>query len=372
MFPPYHILCHKAIIAKAARERRKRIINKKRNNIVIPRLSQIQAVQTPVNIINTNDEISNIQRTPLSNITNGDINNHNIPPLGIRENNMDIDPNTPEVTIHQGSASVGSCSSSIQTLFGCNNVDTNTAYPDLTPFNGLNNSINVTPISEVVDPEPSNTMLRCRNRYANIVSAVAPTRIDFEDEYVSDNEDDSYDYTDNQEDQHRPEDQYDPSIHSMIYEQAETELCHDVGDPSFSCQFCYSRMWFDERAEQDMSIDNLEFSLCCMRGKVALPFLTKPPELLLNLLNGNHRRSNHFLENFRAYNSMFSYTSLGGKVESKGNNGGGPPQFVLSGQNYHRIGSLLPQQDGTPKFAQLYIYDTKNEVHNRMKHVRYI
>jgi hypothetical protein len=131
-------------------------------------------------------------------------------------------------------------------------------------------------------------------------------------------------------------------------------------------------MWFGERAEKDMSTCNLEFGLCCMRGKIELPFLSKPPELLLNLLNGNHPMSNHFLENFRAYNSMFSYTSLGGKVEYKRNDGGGPPIFVLSGQNYHRIGSLLPEEGGTPKFAQLYIYDTKNEVHNRMKHVRYI
>ncbi|XP_057419198.1 uncharacterized protein LOC130713450 [Lotus japonicus] len=55
------------------------------------------------------------------------------------------------------------------------------------------------------------------------------------------------------------------------------------------------------------------------------------------------------------------------RVESAVNNGGGPPQFVLSGQNYHRIGTLLPQLGDVPKFAQLYIYDTHNENKNRMK-----
>lgn len=56
--------------------------------------------------------------------------------------------------------------------------------------------------------------------------------------------------------------------------------------------------------------------------------------------------------------SMFALTSLRGKVLSSINNGNGPPQFILSGQNYHRIGSLLPNHENTPKFAQLYISDT--------------
>ncbi|GAU48565.1 hypothetical protein TSUD_302440 [Trifolium subterraneum] len=62
---------------------------------------------------------------------------------------------------------------------------------------------------------------------------------------------------------------------------------------------------------------------------------------------------------------MFSFTSMGGHVIEDINNGGGPPQFILSGQNYHRIGSLLPEAGTTPKFAQLYIFDTENEVENR-------
>ncbi|KAK3014461.1 hypothetical protein RJ639_008181 [Escallonia herrerae] len=38
----------------------------------------------------------------------------------------------------------------------------------------------------------------------------------------------------------------------------------------------------------------------------------------------------------------------------------------LSGQNHHRIGSLLPLERKSPKFAQLYMYDSKNVVANRM------
>ncbi|XP_025669780.1 uncharacterized protein [Arachis hypogaea] len=39
---------------------------------------------------------------------------------------------------------------------------------------------------------------------------------------------------------------------------------------------------------------------------------------------------------------MFAFTSLGGKVLDSVNDGSGPPQFIITGQNYHQIGSLLP------------------------------
>jgi len=68
---------------------------------------------------------------------------------------------------------------------------------------------------------------------------------------------------------------------------------------------------------------------------------------------------------------MFAFTSLGGQIEFGGNDGRGPPQFVISGQNYHRIGSLVPDGGSRPKFAQLYIYDTQNEVSNRLSHFRF-
>lgn len=129
-------------------------------------------------------------------------------------------------------------------------------------------------------------------------------------------------------------------------------------------------MWFEERAEMKKKT-NPEFSLCCMKGDVQLPFLQKPPPLLFNLATRSGHRSNHFTENIRAYNSMFAFTSLGGKIENSINDGGGPPQFILSGQNFHRIGSLLPQSGSMPKFAQLYIYDTNNEMQNRVNPFRY-
>lgn len=68
---------------------------------------------------------------------------------------------------------------------------------------------------------------------------------------------------------------------------------------------------------------------------------------------------------------MFAFTSMAGKVDKNINNGRGPPIFLLGGQNYHSIGSLIPPVGQSPKFAQLYIFDTENEVANRIQALRY-
>ena len=68
---------------------------------------------------------------------------------------------------------------------------------------------------------------------------------------------------------------------------------------------------------------------------------------------------------------MFAFTSMGGKIVDVNSRGGGPYSYVLSGMNHHNIGSLLPPNGAAPVFSQLYIYDTENEVANRISAVRY-
>nr|GEW70121.1 DNA helicase [Tanacetum cinerariifolium] len=43
-------------------------------------------------------------------------------------------------------------------------------------------------------------------------------------------------------------------------------------------------------------------------------------------------------------------------------------EIVKHGEVYHWIGSLCPNEGDPPRFLQLYIYDTENEVSNRMRH----
>ncbi|CAH1414995.1 unnamed protein product [Lactuca virosa] len=105
--------------------------------------------------------------------------------------------------------------------------------------------------------------------------------------------------------------------------------------------------------------------MCCGYGKVELPPLKEAPSSYRNLYRSVDSKSKHFMKNIRRYDSMFSFTSMGGKVDSSINRGNAPYIFRLSGQNYHSMGSLLPTPGSRPKFCQLYIYDTENEISNR-------
>lgn len=67
------------------------------------------------------------------------------------------------------------------------------------------------------------------------------------------------------------------------------------------------------------------------------------------------------------HNSMFSFTSIKGNVNHSINNRVGPYIYRLNGQNHHVFGALIPNDGDDPKFCQLYMYDTENEVSNRMK-----
>ncbi|KAM3233061.1 hypothetical protein P3L10_018420 [Capsicum annuum] len=57
---------------------------------------------------------------------------------------------------------------------------------------------------------------------------------------------------------------------------------------------------------------------------------------------------------------------MGEKVDTSVNQIKGPRTFRLSEQNYHKIESLLLIERSFSRFAQLYIYDTENEVNNRI------
>ncbi|GKC64740.1 helicase-like protein [Tanacetum coccineum] len=63
---------------------------------------------------------------------------------------------------------------------------------------------------------------------------------------------------------------------------------------------------------------------------------------------------------------MFCFTSFGARIDHSINTGRAPYTFKINGQNYHRIGSLLPKQGIQPRYAQLYFFDTENEVQNRI------
>nr|GEX69253.1 DNA helicase [Tanacetum cinerariifolium] len=66
--------------------------------------------------------------------------------------------------------------------------------------------------------------------------------------------------------------------------------------------------------------------------------------------------------------ARFCMTSLGARIDDSVSVGRGPYGFKISGQLYHWLGSLCPAEGDPPRFLQLYVYDTKNEVNNCMSY----
>ncbi|KAF8087030.1 hypothetical protein N665_0602s0013 [Sinapis alba] len=135
---------------------------------------------------------------------------------------------------------------------------------------------------------------------------------------------------------------------------------------TYECPKCGAFFRYNERVSKTRNPRIPVLTMCCMRGKIKLPTLNEPPEYLMGLLTKDDSISKHFRDNIRPINMMFSFTSLGGKIDNSVNEGKGPRVFKLHGENYHLIGSMKPKANDTAKFSQLYIHDTENEVQNRL------
>lgn len=141
-----------------------------------------------------------------------------------------------------------------------------------------------------------------------------------------------------------------------------------LGPPSKQCKFCGAIMWNEERVNKRVKNGDPLFSICCCKGQVSLPKVEAVPQYLSELYS-DPVRGPPFLQNIRVYNSMVCMTSNGGKIDHSINRSRGPYVYKILGLHYHQYGSLMPDDDKTPKFCQLYIYDTQNEVNNRMRAV---
>nr|GEV41931.1 DNA helicase [Tanacetum cinerariifolium] len=137
----------------------------------------------------------------------------------------------------------------------------------------------------------------------------------------------------------------------------------DLGDCDCRCCYCGASLWYVKRLKGHSHNRTPEYSLCCKGGRMQMQRPREPPEYIKSLFENKH-----FVENIRAYNQMFAMTSFGAKVDESINAGRGPYVFKVSGQIYHWIGSLCLPAGERPRFLQLYIYDTDNEVQNMMDH----
>nr|GEU45230.1 helitron helicase-like domain-containing protein [Tanacetum cinerariifolium] len=131
------------------------------------------------------------------------------------------------------------------------------------------------------------------------------------------------------------------------------------------CHYCGCLFWYVERRKGAKYDGQPEYHLCCGLGKIYMPQASVPALFIRQLLTNIH-----FMEHIQAYNQMSAMTLFGAKVDDSINKGRGPYVFKVSGQIYHWIGSLCPEEGHDPWFLQLYIYDTQDEVANRMQNFR--
>ncbi|KAL4554351.1 hypothetical protein LXL04_039572 [Taraxacum kok-saghyz] len=107
-------------------------------------------------------------------------------------------------------------------------------------------------------------------------------------------------------------------------------------------------------------------TFCCMNGKTKLASTHIPPELF-HLFTSQDEIGHMFRDNIRAYNTNFSFTSMGVTLDNDlSNKKSGVYTFRAHGGIYHRIDQLVPR-DGKPRYLQLYFYDSETEFTHRLK-----
>ena len=65
------------------------------------------------------------------------------------------------------------------------------------------------------------------------------------------------------------------------------------------------------------------------------------------------------------YNSALSFMSIGAKIDHQFTGTSKVYTFRIHEEMYHRIGTLLPDPETQPQFAQIYIYNIDYKIQNR-------
>ena len=144
----------------------------------------------------------------------------------------------------------------------------------------------------------------------------------------------------------------DATFRALHYEPNIFHNTTGIGSMSVQCLNC-GALKFDKEMD----------GLRCSKDNVQLDQFPQPHSFLQHLYEGIDSSGKHFLGNIRKYNSVFQMTSFGcNEISMAGFN----PSFRIQGQVYHLIGSIVPTQGESHKFAQIYfIGDEDTEVATR-------
>ncbi|CAG8586798.1 2366_t:CDS:2, partial [Dentiscutata heterogama] len=129
---------------------------------------------------------------------------------------------------------------------------------------------------------------------------------------------------------------------------------------SICCEHCQAIHWPTESSTN-----------CCRNGKVVLAPLDNAPPSILSLLTENSPMTGEpYLKQIWLFNSVFAFISIEASIDPHlANSANGVYTYRVQGAIYHRIGSMLPVENCTPKFLQIYIYDGNFEAELSYRHI---
>ncbi|KAI9325460.1 hypothetical protein BD770DRAFT_458268 [Pilaira anomala] len=131
---------------------------------------------------------------------------------------------------------------------------------------------------------------------------------------------------------------------------------------------CGAYMWIGER-KSSSTISRPKYQLCCGNGKSILEPLKPFPDVIKNFFLFNNEFGREFKKYIRTYNSALSLTSMNANLDHNvSNSRGGAYAYRIHGSVFHLISTNLTSSDisSRPKFAQIYIFDSENELRNRI------
>ena len=137
---------------------------------------------------------------------------------------------------------------------------------------------------------------------------------------------------------------------------------HRLGQMNNTCPNCGAKYFQEEVNSQGV------FTKCCYRGAITLPPIQPPSVNILQLFNGDTANSRHFLHNIRHYNAAMAMASWNATVNEHA--GRGPRVVTIHGQSYHLTAAQEAQQGQQAQYAQLYILDTNEAMHQRVNDPR--
>ena len=127
------------------------------------------------------------------------------------------------------------------------------------------------------------------------------------------------------------------------------DLSEGISEHGNRCKYCHAKLLQYETS-----------NLCCANGQIKcegekwqIKKVRDPPQLLKDLLC--NKIDAHFKQNIRKYNNALAMASIG--ISEEIVQKGFSPNVKIHGNIYHLHGSLFPEGNEPPKFAQIVVYD---------------